>query len=72
MSVDASRFQDYVTFIWILWSAPLQIIVAIYMLWQQLGPSVLAGLCVMVILLPVTVIVAGRQRALQVRCNYKV
>lgn len=66
MSVDASRFQDYIGFIWVLWSAPLQIVVAVYMLWQQLGASVLAGLAVMVVLMPITMFVATKQRKLQV------
>ena len=38
-------FQPYLN---MLWSSPLQIGVAIFLLWQELGPSVLAGLCMMV------------------------
>ena len=34
MSVDAQRFMDVVPFINLLWSAPLQIILAVYFLWQ--------------------------------------
>jgi ATP-binding cassette, subfamily C (CFTR/MRP), member 1 len=48
MSVDAQRFMDLVTYLNMIWSAPLQISLAIYFLWQILGPSVLAGLAVMI------------------------
>lgn len=34
MSVDAQRFMDVSPFINLLWSAPLQVILAIYFLWQ--------------------------------------
>lgn len=34
MSVDAQRFMDVVPFINLLWSAPLQMILAVYFLWQ--------------------------------------
>lgn len=34
MSVDAQRFMDLTTFLNMLWSAPLQIVLALYFLWQ--------------------------------------
>lgn len=34
MSVDAQRFMDLAPFLNLVWSAPLQIILAIYFLWQ--------------------------------------
>lgn len=34
MSVDAQRFMDVSPFLNLLWSAPLQVILAIYFLWQ--------------------------------------
>ena len=43
MSVDAQRLQDVAGYIWMIWSAPFQITIAIYMLWGIVGPSVLAG-----------------------------
>lgn len=43
MAVDAQRFMDLVAYINMLWSAPLQIGLALYFLWDLLGPSVLAG-----------------------------
>lgn len=41
MSVDAQRFMDLAPFLNLMWSAPLQIVLAIYFLWQvtpELGP----------------------------------
>uniref|UniRef100_A0A803XV25 Multidrug resistance-associated protein 1 n=1 Tax=Meleagris gallopavo TaxID=9103 RepID=A0A803XV25_MELGA len=34
MSVDAQRFMDLATYINMIWSAPLQVILALYLLWQ--------------------------------------
>ncbi|XP_070297735.1 multidrug resistance-associated protein 1-like [Salvelinus sp. IW2-2015] len=34
MSVDAQRFMDLITYINMVWSAPLQVILALYFLWQ--------------------------------------
>lgn len=66
MSVDAQRFMDLTTFLNMLWSAPLQIILALYFLWQNLGPSVLAGVAVMVMLIPLNAVIAMKTRAYQV------
>lgn len=43
MSVDCQRMQDLSGYLWMIWSAPVQITLAMYLLWVQLGPSVLAG-----------------------------
>ena len=50
-----------------LWSAPLQIVLCIAFLWQILGPSVLAGLLVMILLIPVNGFIAVKAKALQVK-----
>ncbi|XP_071043193.1 multidrug resistance-associated protein 1 isoform X2 [Parasteatoda tepidariorum] len=52
MSVDTQRVMDYVQMVNYLWSAPLQIGVAIYLLWQQLGIATLGGLSVMILMIP--------------------
>uniref|UniRef100_A0A3Q2E358 ATP binding cassette subfamily C member 3 n=1 Tax=Cyprinodon variegatus TaxID=28743 RepID=A0A3Q2E358_CYPVA len=67
MSVDAQRFMDLTTFLNMLWSAPLQIMLALYFLWQNLGPSVLAGVAVMVMLIPFNAFIAMKTRAYQVQ-----
>jgi len=66
MSVDAQRMQDVTGFVWMVWSCPLQISVSIYMLWGIVGPSVLAGVAVMVLMIPVNAFMATMQRKLQV------
>ncbi|NXJ88320.1 MRP3 protein, partial [Corythaixoides concolor] len=72
MSVDAQRFMDLVNFLNLLWSAPLQIVLALYFLWQSLGPSVLAGVAVMVLLIPFNSAIAMKTRAFQVeQMRYK-
>ncbi|XP_014035059.1 ATP-binding cassette sub-family C member 3 isoform X2 [Salmo salar] len=72
MSVDAQRFMDLTTFLNMLWSAPLQIILALYFLWQNLGPSVLAGVAVMILLIPLNAAIAVKTRAYQVeQMQYK-
>ncbi|KAJ8413727.1 hypothetical protein AAFF_G00082340 [Aldrovandia affinis] len=72
MSVDAQRFMDLTPFLNMLWSAPLQIILALYFLWQNLGPSVLAGVAVMILLIPLNAAIAVKTRAYQVeQMQYK-
>ncbi|XP_072838914.2 multidrug resistance-associated protein 1 [Pogona vitticeps] len=66
MSVDAQRFMDLVTYINMIWSAPLQVILALYLLWQNLGPSVLAGVAVMLLLVPVNAVIAMKTKTYQV------
>uniref|UniRef100_A0A8C1S897 ABC-type glutathione-S-conjugate transporter n=1 Tax=Cyprinus carpio TaxID=7962 RepID=A0A8C1S897_CYPCA len=66
MSVDAQRFMDLTTFLNMLWSAPLQIILALFFLWRNLGPSVLAGVAVMVLLIPFNAFIAMKTRTYQI------
>uniref|UniRef100_A0A8B9CRU4 Multidrug resistance-associated protein 1 n=1 Tax=Anser brachyrhynchus TaxID=132585 RepID=A0A8B9CRU4_9AVES len=65
MSVDAQRFMDLATYINMIWSAPLQVILALYLLWQNLGPSVLAGVAVMILLVPINAVMAMKTKTYQ-------
>ncbi|KAK7506164.1 hypothetical protein BaRGS_00002276, partial [Batillaria attramentaria] len=67
MSVDAQRFMDLMTYFHTIWSGPFQICVSLYFLWQTLGPSVLAGVGVMVLLIPINALIAHKTRQLQVK-----
>ncbi|KAM3964279.1 multidrug-Resistance like Protein 1 [Aphomia sociella] len=67
MAVDAQRFIELTAYLNMIWSAPLQIALALYFLWGILGPSVLAGLAVMIILIPVNGLIANRVKTLQIR-----
>ncbi|CAI5654085.1 unnamed protein product [Oreochromis niloticus] len=66
MSADAQRFNDVTTSIHLLWSCPLQIIISIVFLWLELGPSVLAGVGVMVLIIPTNALIATKARKLQI------
>lgn len=67
MAVDAQKFMELANHINQLWSAPLQISLAMYFLWQEMGPSVLAGLTVMIILIPINAIIANKNKRLHVK-----
>ncbi|XP_035695059.1 multidrug resistance-associated protein 1-like [Branchiostoma floridae] len=67
MSVDAQRLADVSTQLHMIWSAPFQIAVSLYFLWQTLGPSIMAGLGVMILLIPINAVIANKTRQLQVK-----
>uniref|UniRef100_A0A3B3Y9E1 ABC-type glutathione-S-conjugate transporter n=1 Tax=Poecilia mexicana TaxID=48701 RepID=A0A3B3Y9E1_9TELE len=65
MSADAQRFNDVTNFIHLLWSCPLQIIVSVVFLWLELGPSTLAGVAVMLLMVPVNGLLANQAKKIQ-------
>ncbi|XP_064405659.1 multidrug resistance-associated protein 1-like [Halichondria panicea] len=67
MSVDAQRFMDLMTFIHTIWSAPLQIIIALVFLYDTMGPSIFAGFGVMLLMIPINAVIAAINRKLQVK-----
>ncbi|XP_029140029.1 canalicular multispecific organic anion transporter 1 [Protobothrops mucrosquamatus] len=72
MSVDAQRFMDFAVYMHQLWSSPLQIIISLVFLWTELGPSVLAGIGVMVLLIPLNAVLVSKSRTIQVKnMNHK-
>lgn len=52
MSVDAQHFSDFVINIDLVWSAPLQIILTMYLLYLELGLSIIAGIAVILLAIP--------------------
>uniref|UniRef100_A0A0N4Z034 ABC-type glutathione-S-conjugate transporter n=1 Tax=Parastrongyloides trichosuri TaxID=131310 RepID=A0A0N4Z034_PARTI len=66
MSVDIQRFQDMTTFVMLFWSAPLQVLLAIYFLWNLLGVSVLAGLVILMLMVPLNSFISVKMRDCQV------
>ncbi|KAK1792647.1 hypothetical protein P4O66_012581 [Electrophorus voltai] len=66
ISADAQRFNDVTNYIHLLWSCPLQIIISIVFLWVELGPAVLAGLLVMILMVPINGLLATKSKALQI------
>ena len=43
MQIDTQKFLDLTLYLNLVWTSPLQIILAMYFLWDILGPSSLAG-----------------------------
>ncbi|XP_074069915.1 multidrug resistance-associated protein 1-like isoform X1 [Macrotis lagotis] len=65
VSADAQQLMDLTVNLNILWSAPLQILMAILLLWQELGPSVFAGVAVLLLVIPINALVANRIKMLK-------
>ena len=70
MSVDAQKFMDIMTYLNMLWSGPFQIIVALAMLWNILGPSVLAGMAIMILLIPMNIFIGNKIKGYQVSISF--
>lgn len=65
MSIDTQKFSDTVSNLHIIWGGPVVIALAVYFLWQEIGPSTLAGVGLMILLIPLNILIAGRMRTLQ-------
>ena len=65
MSVDAQRLQDIVTYLHSLWYSLVQIGLALFFLWQQMGVSILAGVFVILLSIPLTAVSASYMGRLQ-------
>lgn len=65
MSVDAQRLMDLCTYFHIVWSGPFQIVLALYFLWQTMGPSIWAGVAVLILAIPLNTYLAKKMRAYQ-------
>ena len=71
MSVDAKRVRDAAPYLWVLWSSPLQIVIALIFLYILLGVAVFAGFGVMVVMFPINLIVANIQSKLEVCAQFR-
>lgn len=68
MAVDTQRLVPTLSRINYLWVCPVLVLFITILLWQQLGPSSLAGLAVLLVVLPFnTTFLAKRLKHLQVR-----
>ncbi|XP_040290619.1 canalicular multispecific organic anion transporter 1-like [Bufo bufo] len=67
MSADAQEFMDLMNSIHLIWSSPLQVIVSVVFLWAELGPSVLAGLGVIILLIPINAVLATKSKTFQMK-----
>lgn len=66
MAVDAQRVMQLVQSFNQLWSAPFQICVAIYFLYVAMGVAVLAGLGMLIMLIPLNLLITRLARKIQV------
>ncbi|KAE8746345.1 ABC-transporter, subfamily C member 06 [Frankliniella occidentalis] len=66
MAVDAQRFTELMAYINLVWAAPLQIVLALYFLYQTLGISASAGIVVLLLMIPVNAWLANRVESLQI------
>ncbi|XP_071994663.1 multidrug resistance-associated protein 1-like [Engystomops pustulosus] len=65
MSSDAQQLMDLTVNLNLLWSAPFQILMAIAFLWQELGASVLAGVAVLILVIPLNAYIAAKVKQLK-------
>ncbi|KPM09730.1 ABC transporter-like protein 15 [Sarcoptes scabiei] len=71
ISVDAFRIVDLVNNLNTIWSAPLQILVGVYLLWLQLRYASFAGFSFMLLVVPINIILTQTIRTLQLRLMSK-
>ena len=64
MTSDAEALQQICQQLHMLWSAPLRIIVAVALLYQQLGIAAIIGSSILVLLLPVQMFIISKSRYL--------
>ncbi|KAH9512009.1 hypothetical protein DERF_010425 [Dermatophagoides farinae] len=67
MSVDSERITEFLVVANMLWSAPFQIAIAFYMLWQQVQIASMAGFSFMIILLPFNGLIMKKIRTFQIQ-----
>ncbi|KAL7626400.1 ATP-binding cassette glutathione S-conjugate transporter ycf1 [Parahypoxylon ruwenzoriense] len=65
MAVDAQRLQDLTQFAQQLWSAPFQITICMISLYQLVGWSMLSGIAVMLVMIPINGFIARLMKRLQ-------
>ncbi len=64
-AVDSSRLQELFPYLHTVWSAPFQVIVSIILLWRLVGPSVLAGVALMVLTTPANAFLMKKMGVIQ-------
>lgn len=65
MSVDSTRLQELSPYLHAVWYSFYQISIALYFLWQQMGVASLAGIAVILLLIPLTGKVSKILKSLQ-------
>lgn len=60
IQIDVERIGDAVTSLHDLWQLPLQVVVAFVLLYEQVSIAFLAGVAIIIIMLPINTIIAKR------------
>jgi ATP-binding cassette, subfamily C (CFTR/MRP), member 1 len=63
-AVDAQRLQDVTTYGQQIWSSPFQIVLCMVSLYLLLGPSMFAGVAVMILMIPLNGVIAKYMKGL--------
>ena len=67
MAVDSQRFIDLLPFVNFLWTAPVQIAIALWLLYNEMGLAVMGGLVVMILLIPINGYVSSLVKTIQTK-----
>ncbi|XP_026524765.1 multidrug resistance-associated protein 4 [Notechis scutatus] len=67
LSNDVNKFDQVTIFLHFLWAGPVQAIAVTVLLWLEIGPSCLAGMAVLIILLPLQTCIGRLFSALRSR-----
>ena len=67
MAVDAQRLLDNIPYISILWGAPYQVILAITLLYNELGIAAIIGCVALIILLPPNILCGKQVESVQAK-----
>lgn len=65
MAVDVQRLQDLTQFAHQLWSAPFQIFICMFSLYKLVGWNMLAGIGIMIVMIPLNGLIARAMKRLQ-------
>ncbi|GAB1601926.1 multidrug resistance-associated protein 1-like [Argonauta hians] len=60
MAVDSTTLGSATPYLWIIWSAPLQIIIALIMLYNTLNSSIFAGVVVLLLTIPLNGVIGKK------------
>ncbi|CAG9797144.1 unnamed protein product [Chironomus riparius] len=67
MAVDSNRFLEMIPYLMLTISAPFTMSLAIFLLWRIIGVSVFAGLAVLIVMFPLSGIIANKLKNIQFR-----
>ncbi|KAH9492692.1 Multidrug resistance-associated protein 1, partial [Bulinus truncatus] len=65
MSVDCQRLQEILTMFFFIWTTPVQIVFSVLLLYNTIGPSVMVGVGMLVLLVPVNTWIGSKQKLIQ-------